>query len=187
MSQRSPYQDPLDLLWLSTARALGIAVVRSDAVFASWDGAGTLTISTPAGFDPDDCLAQMIFHELCHALTEGPDALHLRDWGLENIDQRDLVREHTCHRLQASLLIPWGLRRMLAPTTDHRAYYDALPDDPLSGDDASAVAARAAVARARTSPWAQPIQRALQATAQLAAIVRPFAGDSLWAAAVPHR
>ena len=60
MSRELPYIDPVDQVWLSLAGQLGMTVVRSDAVFASWDGRSTLTISTPEGFDPDDSLAQMI-------------------------------------------------------------------------------------------------------------------------------
>lgn len=183
MSRDLSYIDPLDQIWLSCAERLGMEVVRSDEVFASWDGERVLTISTPEGFDPDDSLAQMIFHELCHALVEGEAGLQRPDWGLENIDSRDIVREHACHRLQASLLQPHGLRWMLAPTTDHRPYYDGLPNDPLSdGDDPAIAPAREGYARAMGGPWAAPIAAALEATARIAAIMRPFAGQTLWGA-----
>ncbi|MFT5681151.1 MAG: hypothetical protein ACI8RZ_002057 [Myxococcota bacterium] len=184
MSRELPYIDPVDQIWLGCARRLGITVVRSDEVFASWDGVDTLTISTPEGFDPDDSLAQMILHELCHALVESPDGLTARDWGLENIDQRDLVREHACHRLQARLLTPHGLRALLGPTTEHRPYYDALPPDPLSdGDDPAIGPAREGYSRSTSGPWAQDIAAALKATAAIAAVVAPFADGTLWAVA----
>lgn len=184
MSRELPYIDPVDQIWLTLAARMKIKVTRSESAFASWDGVDTLTLSTPAGFDPDDCLAQMIFHEICHALVEAPAGLGRPDWGLENIDQRDLVREHACHRLQASLLAPHGLRAMLGPTTEHRPYYDALPADPLAaGDDPAIPISAAAHHRAVTGAWAELIQDALRATAAIAAAVRPFAVGSLWAAA----
>ena len=184
MSRELPYIDPVDQIWISLAKRLDMNVTRSESVFASWDGVATLTISTPAGFDPDDCLAQMIFHEICHALVESPSGLSRPDWGLENIDQRDLVREHACHRLQASLLAPHGLRTMLGPTTDHRPYYDSLPEDPLApGDDPAIPLAISAHNIAVTGAWANHIQDALRATAAIAAAVRPFADGSLWSVA----
>jgi hypothetical protein len=161
-------------------------VVRSDQVFASWDGVDTLTISDPAGFDPDDCMAQMIFHELCHALVEAPVGMTQPDWGLENIDDSDLVREHACHRLQAALTGPWGLRTVLAPTTCHRSYYQGLPDHPLMpGDDPAIQVAQEAYKRATVGPWAAVMQDALRATAALAGVLAPFGDASIWSSAEP--
>lgn len=179
---RLPYQDPVDLIWLGTLRELGWRVERSDEVFASWDGQGLLRISSPAGFDPDDCLAQMCFHEVCHALVQGPENLSRPDFGMENIDDRDLVAEWGCHRLQAALLDPHGLRWVLAPTTDHRPYYEALPARPLAPcDDPALPLALAGYKRAMEGPWAEAIQAALQATAEIGRQARRYAPDSLWA------
>ena len=50
------YTDPLEVVWVETARRLGMRLVRSGEVYASWDGAGTLTLSTPDAFDADDLL-----------------------------------------------------------------------------------------------------------------------------------
>jgi hypothetical protein len=177
------YDDPLDLIWLATAARLGMRVVRAPDAYASWDGRGTLTIATPAEMDPDDCLAQMIFHELCHALVEGPDSLTRVDWGLENVDDRDAVREHATDRLQAALADRHGLRRVLAVTTDWRAYYDALPADALApGADPAIPLARAAFEAATTGPWSAAIEDALTSTAAIARATRGFAdADSLWA------
>ena len=183
MSRALPYVDPVDQIWLCCAQRLGMTVRRSDAVFASWDGVDTLTISTPDGFDPDDSLAQMILHELCHALVESPGGMTKRDWGLENVDQRDLSREHACHRLQAALLTPHGLRTLLGPTTEHRPYYDALPPDPLSDDGDLAVwPAREGYKRAMSGDWSAAIAESLAATAAVAVAVRAFASGTLWAA-----
>ena len=181
------YRDPLDLIWLRCAARLGMTVARSGEVFASWDGRGTLTLSDDAGFDPDDSLAQMVFHELCHALIEGPAGLRRADWGLENIDDRHLVREHACHRLQASLAGRYGLRAFFAVTTDHRPYYDALPTDPLAPcDDPALPLALDAWPAAVRGDWSRPLHDALRATAALAAAVAPSAApDSLWSQVKP--
>jgi hypothetical protein len=181
------YLDPVDEIWLSTARALGLRVQRSDDAYASYDGKGTLTVTTRAHFDADDSLAQIIFHELCHALVSGAGALAAPDWGLCNEGERDLVREHACHRLQAALADRHGLRGLLAVTTDHRSYWDALPADPLAaGDDAAIAIARDAWPRARGGTWGEALQAALSATARVAGAVRPFAGEqSLWRTTEP--
>jgi hypothetical protein len=179
---RHRYEDPTDRIWLATAAALGMTVRRTDAVFASWDGASVLQLSTVEGFDPDDSLAQLILHEICHALVEAPQGWSKPDWGLENIDERDLVREHACHRLQAALADAHGLRLFFAVTTLHRPYYDALPAQPLApGPDPAIPLARAAMERARAPAVWEPLQRALEATAQVAAAVAPFVEPaSLW-------
>lgn len=179
------YDDPLDLIWTATAHRLGFDIARSGDVYASYDGAGTITLGGHETLDPDDCLAQMILHELCHCLVQGPESISWTDWGLENIDDRDLVREHATHRLQAQLTTEHGLRRMLAVTTDWRPYYDALPDDPLAdGDDPAIPIARAAHTRAMRGEWGEVIQEALLATAVIAEAVRDHCGeDSLWSAA----
>ena len=177
------YDDPLDLIWLACARELNFRVVRSTEVFASSDGQGTLTLTTGAEFDPDDSLAQLIFHELCHGLVGGPALAKAPDWGLENVDDRDLVFEHACHRLQAKLLDQHGLRGLLAVTTEHRPYWDALPLDPLGpGDDPAIPLAREAFERASEGPWAEAIARALARTQQLAQIMRLVGvpSSSLW-------
>jgi hypothetical protein len=180
------YSDPVDEIWLAAARRLGITVQRSDAAYAAYDGQGVLTISVRAGFDGDDSLAQIIFHELCHALVAGTGALERVDWGLCNTDERDLISEHACHRLQAALSARHGLRDFMAVTTEHRVYWDALPDDPLAdGDDPAIAPAQAAWQRAQRAPWREALEQALAATAAIADAVRPFAaGESLWSTAV---
>lgn len=177
------YDDPLDLIWLTCARELGIDVVRSGDVYASFDGRGTLTLASREHFDPDDSLAQMIFHELCHALVAGPKGARTSDWGMENVDARDLVQEHACHRLQAALADRHGLRALFAVTTDHRSYWDALPIDPLGyGSDPAIPLAREAFTRATQGAWASAIERALTRTREIATIAREAAADrtSLW-------
>jgi hypothetical protein len=177
------YDDPLDLIWLACARALGIRVERSDEVYASFDGKATLTLSTREHFDADDSLAQLIFHELCHALVAGPTRMRRSDWGMENVDERDLLAEHACHRLQAALADRYGLRALFAVTTDHRVYWDALPIDPLAlGEDPAIWLARDAWQRALYGPWAEALARALGDSARIAEIARGTISDasSLW-------
>ena len=129
---RHIYIDPLDAIWLTVAARVGFRVERSGEVYASTDGQGVMTIGAPSTLDSDDCLAQMVLHELCHSLIEGAQSLHVPDFGLDNESERDVVREHACVRLQAWLTQKHGLRRVLAPTTDFRSYYDELPEEKIS-------------------------------------------------------
>jgi Fe-S-cluster containining protein len=165
------YQDPLDATWLSAAHAVGLKVVRSDASYASYDGHGTLSLADAASMDSDDCLAQMILHELCHALVQGTQSFGWVDWGLDNEGDRDREREHACLRLQAALLEPWGLREMLAPTTDFRSYYDALCTDPFQereiSERESITRARAAYGRRHRRPVRGHLDAALRRTAAI--------------------
>lgn len=179
---RHRYSDPLDLIWLRAADELGIRVLRSSDAYASFDGKGTLTLARPEDFDPDDSLAQLIFHELCHALVASPDGRALPDWGLDNQSDRDREREHACHRVQAALAAPYGLRDFFAVTTDHREHWDALPDDPLKGSaDPAVLLARRALIEAEKPPWKEALSRALEATARLAEVAREAAPEgSLW-------
>ncbi len=170
----APYLDPLDRVWLAAAARVGLRVRRTEDAYASTDGDGELAIATREHLDQDDSLAQMIFHELCHSLVEGRDAMALPDWGLDNETDRDVPREHACLRAQAALAAPVGLRWFFAPTTDYRAFYDTLGDDPLApADDPTSRLARTALARAGQKPWAPALGEALVATA---AIVRTAAG-----------
>jgi len=162
------YLDPLDAVWLTTAARIGFRVERSAEVYASTDGSGVMIIGEPSTLDPDDCLAQMILHELCHSLIEGQESLSVPDFGLDNESERDRAREHACLRLQAWLTVEHGLRQALAPTTDFRIYYDALPEDPIGElDDPACVSARQGAARSREAPWAPHLQEALKATATI--------------------
>lgn len=174
------YVDPLDQVWLATARRIGLRIERSGEVYASTDGGGTLRLGAHATLDADDCLAQMIFHELCHALVEGPASFAHPDWGLDNTGARDVAREHACLRTQAALAGRHGLRALLAPTTDFRVFYDRLSEDPLvpgaaAAADPSIALAQAAVCRAEEPPWAPHLDSALRATAVIARVVAPFA------------
>ena len=178
------YSDPLDIIWIHAANRMGMRVERSNEVFAAWDGQGTLKVGTAETLDSDDTLAQMILHETCHALVEGPDAFSKPDWGLDITDRSQLVHEHACLRLQAAITQPFGLRQFFASTTDARRYYDALPDNSLSGDDDPATEmAAAGFQRATNGPWSDFLTDALRATAAIATAVRTFAdSDSLWSA-----
>ena len=162
------YLDPLDAIWLTVADRVGFRVERSAEVYASTDGEGVMTIGASSTLDSDDCLAQMILHELCHSLIEGTGSLEVPDFGLDNESQRDVAREHACLRLQAWLTGTHGLRGVLAPTTDFRGYYDELPEDPLqdAGDPAAAVA-KLGAARSEQAPWSPHLQDGLDATARV--------------------
>jgi hypothetical protein len=110
----------------------------------------------------------MILHELCHSLIEGRQSLHLADFGLDNASEQDVGREHACLRLQAWLTGQYGLRRVLAPTTDFRGYYDRLPAEPLADDtDPAATMARQGAERSAQSPWAPHLRQGLDASAKI--------------------
>lgn len=170
------YSDPLAVIWTACAEQVGFRVRRTSTVYASSDGRGTLLIGTDDTLDADDSLAQMILHELCHALVEGEDGEALEDWGLDNQSNRDRWREHACLRLQAYLAASVGLRGFLAPTTAFRmSFWDVLPADPFAAPDtaggrreASCVAARRGAWRASQTRWAVPLKAALAATAAVA-------------------
>ena len=178
-----PYRDPLDHLWLESARRIGLRVVRSDQAYATTDGARTLSIAEGEHLDADDCLAQMIFHEICHSLVEGEESFAERDWGLGNLSENDIGREHACLRVQAVLADRVGLRSFLAPTTEFRAFYDKLGPMPLEpAPEPTSAAARLGLRRAKTPPWAPHLGRALELTARLAEVVGELGTTppSLW-------
>jgi hypothetical protein len=170
--------DPLDAIWLTVAARIGFRVERSPEVYASTDGKGVMTIGDPSTLDPDDCLAQMVLHELCHSLIEGTESLGVADFGLDNESERDVTREHACLRLQASLTAKYGLRQALAPTTDFRNYYDELPEDPFAdeGDPATA-AAKLGAARSEEAPWAPHLWEGLEATAKILNIAKQLGAE----------
>lgn len=182
------YQDPVDLIWLRAAADLNLNVQRSAEAYAAYDGKGNLTISVADEFDADDSLAQMIFHEICHWLVSGINARDLPDWGLSNTSNRDLVYEYACHRLQAALSAPFGLRAFMAVTTSWRPYWDGLPENPLEdGDDPAIAIAQTGFKLAKTQPFESVLTRSLSATAAIADAVRSVAGStSLWSLTRSH-
>jgi len=179
---RSRYRDPLDLVWLATARRLGLRVRRNPAIFSATDGQGLLELGPFHTLDADDTTAQMILHEFCHWITNGESTFHERDWGFDLDSELDW-REHSCLRLQAGLCERYGLRGMLAPTSQFRDYYDRIPTDvlqPLDDSEREAkVCALAAVAleRAAGTPWSGPMTEAFVATAQMRDALAPLLGD----------
>lgn len=199
------YVDPLEMIWERFAVSIGMRIVRDDEVFASWDGASTLRVGRDS-LDPDDCLAQIVLHEICHALVEGPQAWERPDWGLnDGLDGGDRpvgrVHEFAALRLQAGLNDRFGLRRFLASTTEFREYYDAIPaPDALAelGDrgmrfeiirpvdleeDRSAIElARGGQNRLDCTPWRDQLLAVLDATSRMVKVISPLAAeDSLWA------
>lgn len=159
-----------DPVWTEAAAALGFAVARRSGAFVAYDGAGTIEVAPYDELDDDDLLAQIVLHELCHHVVQGPASRDAMDWGLDNMGDADDWREHAALRLQAAWLDRYGLRHILVPTTDFRAFYDALGDAPLDGDDDSAALARRAWA-ARAPALVSAIDAALAQTARAAAAV----------------
>src|SRR3954468_16094058 len=92
-----PLDEPaIDFIWTGAAAALGFRVIRTAAAYASTDGEGTILIGTPETLDDDDSVAQLVLHELCHALVQGEENLRRADWGLDNTSDADLPRENAC-------------------------------------------------------------------------------------------
>src|SRR5215471_11474334 len=155
----------IDEIWRRAAARVGFSVMRTTSAYATSDGKGAIAIGATETLDGDDALAQLVFHELCHAIAEGDASLTQPDWGLDNVPEH-VVREHACLRVQASLSDRFELRAEMAPTTPYRAYYETLPRDPLRDDGDEAIArAVAACARFDSSPWRAPIETALAETA----------------------
>ncbi len=168
------YEDPLARIWTACASAVGFRIARSRDVYAATDGEGTIYLGTDDILDPDDSLAQMILHELCHALVEGEAGECQPDWGLDNTSGRDTWHEHACLRLQAYLTAAWGLREFFAPTTDFRVkFWNTMADDPFqppifgTRSEPSCVAARTAAWRASLPRWQIPLTQAFEATVRV--------------------
>ncbi|HEY4245073.1 MAG TPA: YkgJ family cysteine cluster protein [Kofleriaceae bacterium] len=181
------YVDPLAQVWLGAARRIGLRVVRTPDAYAATDGAGTLAIALDDALDPDDSLAQMIFHELCHSLVEGEASFARADWGMDNTGPDHDWREHACLRVQWLLAGRHGLRGVFAPTTDFRAFWDSLSGDVLADrTDPSVQAAIHGIRRAALPPWAPALGDALAASARIASDAAAFAAPgadplrSLW-------
>jgi hypothetical protein len=166
-----------------------LRIVRTPDAYAATDGGGTLAIGTADALDADDSLAQMIFHELCHSLVEGPDSFTKADWGMDNDPGRadHDWREHACLRTQYTLTGRHGLRGLFAPTTDFRAFWDGLSGDVLADrTDRSVQAAVIALRRAAQAPWAPALTEALEATARIGQAAAAFgAPGTLWSQIAP--
>jgi len=145
--------------------------------------------------DPVDSIWTRAANDLGLTIRRSADAFaergdSLDDWGLSNVDDRDLVYEYAAHRVQAALAHPFGLRDFMAVTTDWRPYWDALPDNPLLDDgDSATPIAREGFYLAQSEPFKSVLDRSLAATALIADAVRGIAGDgSLWGLTRPrHR
>ena len=152
---------------MHAAGQLGFDVTRTDAAYATFDGLRRIAIGVPETLDADDCVAQLVLHELCHALVEGDAGLTRVDWGLSNFDDTDVSREYAALRLQAHLADAAGLREAMAPTTSWRPYYEALAQDPLTGSDEAARVACAVIETPLYNRWRTTIERALHETRTL--------------------
>src|SRR5438045_1562042 len=97
------HDSQIERIWIDATARIGFRVQRTKDVYASTDGNGVIAVGADETLDDDDSLAQLVFHELCHALVQGPENLRVPDWGLDNTSDRDLVAEHACLRLQAHL------------------------------------------------------------------------------------
>ena len=177
----SRYLDPLELVWMATARRLGLKIRRNPHIFSMTDGTGLLELGPRDSLDPDDTVAQMIFHELCHWITNGVESFGERDWGFPLTDEYDW-REYACLRLQAGLAERYGLRGMFGPTGIFREYYDVIPANVLEPLDDSenerriVLRAEQCLEDVALPQWA-PLLGALRATAELRGLLAEFLPD----------
>jgi hypothetical protein len=163
--------EAIDQVWIQAATECGFRVIRSDAAYASTDGRGTIIIGEPHTLDDDDSVAQLVLHEICHALVQGEERWNAPDWGLDNTSDRDGVREEACLRLQAYFADRQQLRTEMTPTTEWKSYYRALPAMPLErtshSDNEACALAIAGEALAREKGISRALERALAATVAL--------------------
>lgn len=181
----SRYLDPLELVWLATARRLGLTVRRDPSIFSRTDGSGMLWLGPRADLDADDTLCQMLFHEICHWATNGVASFQAEDWGFPLQDYDD-PREFGTLRLQAWWADRHGLRTMFGPTGKYREYFDRIapgqggaltPLDDSPGEARILAIAHQAIAVASAPPFAPVVDEALAATAAIKKVVTPFMGD----------
>jgi Fe-S-cluster containining protein len=162
----------IDQVWIDAAARCGFRVERGQAAYATTDGQGTISIGTPDLLDDDDCLAQLVLHELCHALVQGEANWSQPDWGMDNTTDRDDNAEAACLRLQAHWSARRGLRQLMTPTTPWKTYYAGLPGEPLfpadARDQSACDLAAAAVTLAARKGMDVVIDQALAATAGMA-------------------
>lgn len=161
-----------DTVWLKVLADAGFHITRSPGSFVSYDGRGGINMAPDDEMDDDDHIAQIVLHELCHHLVEGEDSRNHADWGLDNMDERHVPREHAALRVQAALADRVGLRDHFVATTDFRPYYEALGEDPLVGDDPAAAIAREALARFEGWYLRQDVLRSLENEARHVTRVR---------------
>jgi putative zinc- or iron-chelating protein len=167
----------LDAVWIACAARMDLPVARGGEAYVHFDGR-TLWIAGGEHLDSDDTLAQLVLHEICHMAVQGPATRHAPDWGLDNTTDRDVERERAAVRLQAHLCGAFGLRGALYPTTEVRAYFEAMPADPLAGPEPSAAMARVAAVRIAREPFAPALNEALEETARLLAVPRHRSGHA---------
>jgi hypothetical protein len=172
------YVDPLDQVWVAAARRIGFEVRRSPEVYAHYDGEGHIVVGTGDTLDPDDCMAQMVFHELCHGLVQGPDCFGKPDWGLDNTSERDYFRERATLRVQRVLASRFDLVRFLAPTTDFRGFHASLGDAPLDGPEDEIALACTALQRAEQTPFDPHLYSALRTTRSIVSLSDGFAQNA---------
>src|SRR5436190_1437672 len=91
--------EAIDRVWIETATRCGFRVLRSDAAYASSDGRGTIVIGEPATLDDDDSVAQLVLHEICHALVQGAERARRKD--LDRVLAEALARTAALLRAEA--------------------------------------------------------------------------------------
>lgn len=175
MNQLSEYIDPLEYIWRRAAKQFGFNVERSKDVYASNNGRGIIYIAENQYLDPEDSMAQMILHELCHGLVQGESKVYELDWGFGKegqTEEEETAWEHAALRLQAALLQQHGLRDIFIPTTPFRSYYQNLGANPLSNLDDCAPFLQKGIALANRAPYRIILNEALNASYQMISVLQ---------------
>jgi hypothetical protein len=151
----------LDAEVVAAAAEFGLRVERAAGSWVSYRAAQRAIVVAPdQELDPDDCLLQIVLHELCHWMVQGPAAVAYDDWGLDNQTADDEACEHAALMLQRTLLAPRALVDVLEPTTEFRAYYRELGFDPPTC--AASTAASAGLDRWRAHSARSSMENVLQ-------------------------
>jgi len=165
----------MDDAWIDLVGGHGFRVRRSDQSYVWYDGEGTIWIAPDHDLDDDDFLGQILLHELCHWVVEGPASAQRPDWGLDNLTANDEPRERAALRVQSWLVDPFDLRDVFVATTTFRDDYLTMPAEPPSPRDDHGGVAWGAITRLRDTPLAHDIHHLLH---QASRIVRATRGST---------
>ena len=118
----------IEAVWRAAVEQLGFAVVRTNEAYATSDGRGAIAIGVDAALDGDDAFAQLVFHELCHAITQGQAAMRNLIGGSTTFPSTSFASTPACgcrrrsHRRSACAR-RWPRRRRIARTTTRCRHY----------------------------------------------------------------
>jgi hypothetical protein len=172
---RSPLATPaIDEIWRRAA-ARSASLDAHDDAYATSDGRGGIAIGATDTLDDDDALAQLVFHELCHAITEGETRCGRRT-GASTTSRARGARARVPARAGAPGR-SFGLRAVDGADDAVPRVLRGAAGDPLASTPGDRRGGRrgaaAACARFDASAWRAPIEQALAETAAAIGVARP--------------